>query len=155
MQVSFDNNYQCVVRLNKPPMYLTVHTQNTSHSGKTREQRRRLRQKTPPRSRKNQRKPRATKRQNGSHDRNPKTRTKRHRSTSHGRTLGRHDFAFDARPPEKNCHDVMQVWTRYSGRNLSSDKPCTSSRERIPESTRYYGTLEEGEKRQKSLLLCG
>ena len=136
-------------------MYLTVHAQNTLHSGKTREQRRSLRQETSTRSRKNQRKPRATKRKNGSHDRNPKTRTKRPHSTSHGRTLRRYDFAFNAGSPEKNCHDVMQMWTRYSGRNLSSDKPCTSSRERIPESTRYYGTLEEGEKRQKSLLLCG
>ena len=135
-------------------MYLTVHAQNTLHSRKTREQRRSLRQKTSARSRKNQRKPRATKRQNGSHDRNPKTRTKRPHSTSHGRTLRRYDFAFNAGSPEKNCHDVMQVWARYGLRNLSADKPCSRSRKCILKSTRHYGSFEEGKKRKKSLLLC-
>ena len=35
MKLSFENNYQCVVRLNKPvPFITTVHTQNTSARGK-------------------------------------------------------------------------------------------------------------------------
>ena len=33
MRVSFENNYQCVVRLNKPSNVSTVHTQNTNTRG--------------------------------------------------------------------------------------------------------------------------
>ena len=153
MRVNFKNNYQCIVRLNKHSKYLTVHTQNTLHSRKTREQRRTLQQETSTRSRKNQRKPRATKRQNGSHDRTPKTWTKRRCSTTHGRTLGRNDFTFNAGSPEKNGDDIMQVWTRYSGRSLRADKSCPSCRERILKSACNYGAFEEGKKRKKSLLL--